>query len=74
MVKGKNIPYGFFVDIISVLICMYIIKYIYDNVIIQKRRVIYFDNASTTNIYTECLNVIVETYKKNWFNPSSVYE
>lgn len=34
----------------------------------------YFDNAATTPIKQEVLDVVIRTLKQNWYNPSSSYE
>ena len=35
---------------------------------------IYFDNASTTPLSENVLNIINSTYRNYWHNPSSTYE
>jgi len=47
-------------DLVIIFIVLYITKYIYEKV--KMKNIIYFDNASTTNIYPECLDMIVDIY------------
>ena len=40
----------------------------------MENKFIYLDNASTTPLSENVLNIINSTYRNYWYNPSSTYE